>query len=309
MTIKHDGITGYGEATPSRYYGDEAKFVKANLDHAANQMTDAEPRDILDTLDRAHHLLNGNRAALCVLDLALHDWNLKRAGVSLHDKLGLDVSQTPLSSFTIGISDIEHMREKTREAKDYPILKVKLGTDHDLEILQAMREETDAVFRVDANCAWTPEETIERSHKLKELGVEFIEQPVAPDRLDDMEKVFRESALPLIADESGVTPEDVPGLVNRFHGINIKYMKCGGIAPALQMIQAAREVGLKIMIGCMIETSVGISAGAQLGPLVDYLDLDGALLISNDPFTGVENQLGKLVFPDRPGLGAIRHGE
>lgn len=308
-TLKHEGITGHGEASPSSFYGDEAGFVKAKLDHAATQMTDADPTDILDTLDRAHHLLHGNRAALCALDLALHDWNLKREGVQLHQKLGLDISKTPLSSFTIGISSIEHMREKTREASGYPILKVKVGTDADLDVLRAMREETDAVFRVDANCAWTPEETIERSHELKKLGVQFIEQPLPPDRLDDMERAFQESALPLIADESSVTPDDVPGLANRFHGINIKLMKCGGIAPALLMIQKARELDMKIMIGCMIETSVGISAAAQLGPLVDYLDLDGAALISNDPFAGAENQLGKLVYPDFPGLGVKRYGE
>jgi len=308
VSLEHDGITGYGEASPSRFYNHTAESVSAALEAAAPLLEHADPLQYRRLLDSLLEELQGNRAALCALDLAFFDWLGKCWGVPAFSILGLDPALAPISSFTIGISSLDHMREKAREAAGFPILKIKLGTGEDVDIIRALREETQAVFRVDANCAWSIQETIEKSRELAALGVEFIEQPLPPENLDGMEKIYRESALPIIADENSITPADVPGLVGRFHGINIKLVKCGGILPALRMIGMARTFGLKVMIGCMIESSVGISGSAQIGPLADYLDLDGAILIDNDPFRGVENHRGRLVYPLRPGLGVLPRG-
>ncbi len=304
-SLEQDGIVGYGEASPSRYYHHTPDSVAAALESARPLLEHADPLQYRHLLDALIESLQGNRAALCALDLALFDWLGKRLGQPLHSVFGLEPALAPISSFTIGISSIGHMQEKVREAEGFPIFKIKLGTGEDLSIIRALREESLAAFRVDANCAWSVEETIEKSRELAALGVEFIEQPLPPENLEAMERVYRESALPVIADENSVTPDDVSRLAGRFHGINIKLVKCGGLLPAMRMIHLARTFGLKVMIGCMIESSVGISGGAQLGPLADYLDLDGAILIDNDPFHGVENHWGRLVFAERPGLGVI----
>jgi L-alanine-DL-glutamate epimerase-like enolase superfamily enzyme len=305
-TLEADGISGFGEGSPSSFYGHTAASVRTALAKVAPALGRADPRRFRHLLEGLLEDLGGDRAALCAIDLALWDWTGKALGVPITRLLGVDPARSPPSSFTIGIDSIEVMRSKTRAAKAFPILKIKLGTDRDLEILRALRQETRAVFRVDANCAWGVEETVEKSRELRALGVEYIEQPLPADQLDAMEKVYRESALPVFADESSILPEDVPRLAGRFHGINIKLVKCGGLLPALRMVHLARTLGLKIMVGCMIESSVGISAGAQIGPLVDHLDLDGALLTANDPFDGVALVDGRLVYPERPGHGAIR---
>lgn len=303
--VEHDGITGTGEASPSGFYGETPSRVEKELGELTEWLAGKSPLFAEPLLAEASERLS-SRAALCALDLAVHDWLGRKLGHPLYRLLGLDPATIPLSTFTIGIDTPEKMVAKLREVPDYPLIKVKVGTPNDLEVLRALRKETRATFRVDANCAWTPEQAIERSFELKELGVEFIEQPIPPDRLDAMEEVRAKSALPVIADESSVVPEDVPGLKGRFDGINIKLVKCGGIRPALRMIHLARTLGLRIMIGCMIESSVCITAGAQIGPMVDYLDLDGAVLITNDPYRGVAFQKGTLLLPDTPGLGVSR---
>ncbi len=306
LALEHDGVTGWGEASPSSFYGHTVDSVRAAIESVAPVLERADPLRFAHVLDELLEPLGGDRAALCAIDLALTDWAAKKLGAPIHRLLGLDPARSPRTSFTIGISSIEHMQEKVREAAGFPILKVKLGTGDDLAIIRALRQVTDATFRVDANCAWDADETIEKSRELEALGVEFIEQPLLPDRLEEMERVHRESALPVIADESSITPEDVPALAGRFHGINIKLVKCGGLLPAIRMVHVARALGLRVMIGCMIESSVGISAGAQIAPLLDYLDLDGAILTRNDPFEGVEIDGGRLVFPTRNGHGAVR---
>lgn len=295
VELSDGDLVGFGEASPSSFYGEDAEGVQADLQLLEELAAGADPLYYRDVLEQAAEILGDRRGALCAFDTALFDLASRKLGVPLWRLLGLDPARIPLTSFTIGIDTIEQMLSKLQEARDYPILKVKLGTPQDIEIIRQLRRETDAVFRVDANCGWTVAETIEKSAELKALGVEFIEQPLPPGQLEAMEEVCRRSALPVIADENSVIPEDIPALAGRFHGINIKLVKCGGILPALRMVHLARTLGLQVMFGCMIETSILISAAAQLGPLADYLDLDGNVLIQDDPYAGVENEAGRLV--------------
>ena len=241
--------------------------------------------------------------AQCALDEAAHDLWGKRQGKPLHQLWGLSTQTCPQSNFTIGIDKIDVMIEKLKEAPGWPIYKIKLGTPDDLEIVRRLRAETDAVFRVDANCGWTADQTIENSMQLEELGVEFIEQPLPAESWDQMQRVVHESALPIIADESCIVEADVEKCSGYFHGINIKLMKCGGLTPARRMIGQARELGLKVMVGCMTESTVGISAIAQLLPLLDYVDMDGAALLAQDIATGATVERGVCHFPDEPGCG------
>jgi L-alanine-DL-glutamate epimerase-like enolase superfamily enzyme len=209
----------------------------------------------------------------------------------------------PVSNYTIGIDTIEKMVQKLKDFP-WPIYKIKLGTDEDVEIVRALRQHTDALFRVDANCAWTAEETIKYAVPLKKLGVEFIEQPLPADQLEEMKEVYKHSVLPLIADESCLAESDVARCHGRFHGINIKLTKCGGLTPARRMIAEAKQLGMKVMVGCMTESSVGISAIAQLTPLLDYVDMDGTMLIENDVATGVKVKPDGIEFSQENGTGA-----
>ncbi len=304
--VEHDGITGTGEASPSGFYGETTGSVQAALERIAGWLASADPLCYRHLLEEAAGQLANDHAALCALDLAVHDWIGRKHALPLHRLLGLDPKRIPITSFTIGIDTIERMTAKLREAAQYPIIKIKLGTKNDIEIVRALRKESRATFRVDANCAWTPRETIEKSRELAALGVEFIEQPLPSDQLDAMDEVHAKSALPLVADESSVVPQDIPRLQGKFHGINIKLVKCGGILPALRMIHLARTFGMKVMIGCMIESSVCCTAAAQIGPLTDYLDIDGPLLITCDPYRGVEYNDGTLRLPEGAGLGVTR---
>ena len=203
----------------------------------------------------------------------------------------------------VHIPEVDMMIAKLEEVPGWPIYKIKLGTERDLEIIQALREHTEAVFRVDANCGWDPSEAAALSGEMARQGVEFIEQPLPPEAREAQAQLFRDSALPIIADENCVGEADVPLCVDHFHGINIKLCKCGGLTPARRMIAAARDHGLKVMVGCMTESSVGISAAAQLTPLIDYADLDGAVLLAQDAADGVQLHKGQLTFPNEPGLG------
>lgn len=301
--IEHEGVTGLGEASPSEYYGETPRSVEESLRGISRWLSGEKPEHFRHVLDDARSRLGPARGALCALDLALMDWNGKKLGWPLHRFLGLDPARVPPTSFTIGIDSIPRMVEKLRETGDWPVIKVKLGTAEDLEIVRALREHSSARFRVDANCAWTAAEAIEKSRELASLGVELIEQPLPPDRLDDMERVRRESALPVFADENAVVPEDVPGLAGKFHGVNIKLVKCGGILPAIRMVHLARTLDLRVMFGCMIESSIACTAAAQLGPLADHMDIDGPLLITDDPYRGVEYSRGAVRLPGGPGLG------
>jgi len=240
---------------------------------------------------------------LSALDCAAHDLWGRLEGAPVHRLWGLNPDDSVDSSFTIGIAGVDEMVTKLAEMPGWRVYKIKLGTRRDIEIIQALRAQTDAVFRIDANCGWTPSEAAALTVEMAQLGVEFIEQPLDPSEQKAQASLFHKADLPIIADESCVGEADVPQCANRFHGINIKLCKCGGLTPARRMIAAARDQGLKVMVGCMAESSVGISAAAQLAPLIDYADLDGAVLLSKDTADGVQLRQGQLTFPDAPGLG------
>jgi L-Ala-D/L-Glu epimerase len=235
--------------------------------------------------------------------MALYDLVGKMLNVPLYKLLGLNPKQTPHTSFTIGIDTPTEMAKKALLAKEYPILKIKVGTKHDLDIIQAIREVTNAVVRVDANTAWTPKEAIKMINELAPYNIEFVEQPIAPHDLTGLKLIRDNVPVPIIADESCVIVEDIPRLAECVDGVNFKLMKSNGITNVLKMIHVARAHNLRVMIGCMIESSLAITAAAHLTPLVDYADLDGHLLIDDDPYEGVKVINGKLILPEAPGLG------
>jgi L-alanine-DL-glutamate epimerase-like enolase superfamily enzyme len=251
----------------------------------------------------ARAAVQGQRSAEAAVDMALHDLAGKRLGVPLYELLGLDPRGASETSFTIGLAEPEVVEQKVREASAYPILKVKMGSDDDREVLTAVRDTTMSRIRVDANEGWTPQGALDRLEWLARLGVELVEQPLPADRIEETRELRRRSPLPFYADESVHRARDIPRLVGAFDGINIKLMKCGGLAEATRMIAVARALGMKVMLGCMIESSLGITAAAHLSPLVDTADLDGNLLIEDDPFVGATVEAGRIVLPDGPGLG------
>jgi len=302
VQINHKEHTGYGEAAPDEYYGENVETVLACISTFAGNLGD-DPFLIEDIMSNLDHLIRLHPAAKAAVDMALYDLVGKMLNVPVYKLLGLNPAHTPHTSFTLGIDSPANMAKKALLARDYPILKVKVGTKNDVANLEAIREVSNAIIRVDANAGWTPREAIKTINALAPYNIEFVEQPVHPRDLDGMRLVRENVPLPIIADESCVTVDDIPRVVGCVDGINIKLMKCGGIRHALKMIHAARAHHLQIMIGCMIESSLAITAAAHLTPLVDYADLDGHLLIDNDPYEGVKVVNGKLVLPDRPGLG------
>jgi L-alanine-DL-glutamate epimerase-like enolase superfamily enzyme len=241
--------------------------------------------------------------AICALDLAAHDLYGKILGKPLYEIWGTTIDKYPTTNYTIGIAGIEKMVVKMQETP-WPIYKIKLGTDEDVAIVKELRKHSDAIFRIDANCAWTAAETIYNAPQLKALGVEFLEQPLKADDWEGMEQVMHHSVLPIMADESCIVETDVEKCALHFSGINIKLTKCGGLTPALRMIKKAKDLGLKVMVGCMTESTVGISAIAQLLPQLDYVDMDGALLLREDIADGVIIQKDvKVIFPTLGGTG------
>lgn len=300
--ITHEGVTGIGEAAPSEHYGEYRETVMAALKLLGNELGD-DPFALDDIFKRLNHAIRLNPSAKAALDMALYDLIGKLLNVPVYKLLGLNAAQTPLTSFTIGIDTPEVMAQKALAARDYPILKIKVGTPNDVANLKAIREVSNAVIRVDANTAWTPKEAVRAINELAEFDIEFVEQPVAPHDLAGLKYVREHVPLPIITDESSITVEDIPRVAECTDGINIKLMKCGGLYHALKMIHVARAHNLKIMIGCMIESSLAITAAAHLTPLIDYADLDGHLLVDDDPYTGVKVEQGKLILPEGPGLG------
>jgi L-alanine-DL-glutamate epimerase-like enolase superfamily enzyme len=297
-----EGHEGWGEAAPSRFYGETAETVLAALNVYVAGMPE-DPFDLEETERRWASLLRVNASARAALSSALHDLVGKRLGVPLYRLWGLDPAKAPRSTFTIGLDTPERIRLKVGEAAEYPILKIKLGTERDLEILQAIRGVTDKELRVDANCGWTVKQAVAMLPVLQEFGVTVLEQPLPPDQIAGLAEISRRAAIPVIADESCRTVEDIPPLVGAVDGINIKLAKCGSLREALRMIAVARAHGMMVMVGCMIESSLGITAAAHFTPLVDIVDLDGAALLSNDPFSGARIDGGQLTLPDGPGLG------
>ena len=304
VELEEDGYRGYGEATTNNYYGFTFENMAAAIERVRGDLESHTLEDPVALWQQLHPKLKDNPFAQCALDQAAHDLWGKKLGQPVYRLWGLEAKNLPPTDYTIGIDEIDVMVAKMQEFPDWPIYKIKLGTAHDLDIVRALRKHTTAIFRVDANCGWSAEETIRNSHELKKLNVEFIEQPLPADQNDAMEQVYRDSALPVSSDESCIVESDVHRCVNRFHGINIKLMKCGGLTPARRMIDRARALGMKVMVGCMTESSVGIAAIGQLLPLLDYVDMDGALLIRNDPATGVCIEYGQVHLPQSPGTGA-----
>lgn len=294
---------GFGEATTNDYYGMTMERMLEALERVrprVETLDNVHPPDVWETLAPD---LSDVPFAQCALDLACYDLWGKQQQRPVYQLLGLDTESIPESNFTIGIDSIERMVAKLQEVPHWPIYKIKLGTSQDIQIVQQLRQHTGAVLRVDANCGWSVEETIANSHELKKLGVEFIEQPLPADDWDGAKQVYENSVLPILADESCMVPADVDRCSGHFHGINIKLVKCGGMTPARRMIQRARELDLKVMIGCMTESSVGISAIAQLLPLLDYVDMDGAALLQSDIAHGVEVVDGICHYPPTHGNG------
>ncbi|MFN8354971.1 MAG: dipeptide epimerase [Spirosomataceae bacterium] len=304
VELKDGNLSGFGEATETTFYGVSMERMKAQLNGIRHKI---ESYDLQNPetfwADVFPDLADSHPFALCALDVAANDLWAKKHGKKLYEMWGLDASHNPITDYTIGIDTIEKMVAKMKEMP-FPLYKIKLGTKEDIRIVQELRKHTDAVFRVDANTAWGVEETIRNSKALRELGVEFIEQPMHAENWEGMKQVYAESALPLIADESCILEEDVARCYGFFHGINVKLMKCGGLTPARRMIAHARRLGLKVMVGCMTESTIGCSAIAHLLPLLDYVDMDGPLLVRDEISTGIRIDYGKVIYADEHGTGA-----
>lgn len=301
-----EGITGLGEAAPTRFFGEDTKGVTQALTQSVDLLKNADPFQIEDITNCLKDKFPKNATARAAIDIALHDIIGKKLQIPLYRYLGLNRHETKVTSFTIGIDTLEKMCRKVEEAKDFPVLKIKVGFENDIEILKELRKITNAVFRVDANTGWTVEEAIKKMNIMEELGVELVEQPFPIGSIEALRKVRRFTKIPIFADEEVKNSSDVPLLSGAVDGINIKLMKCGGIREALRMIATARAHGLRIMIGCNIESSVSITAAAHLTPLADYADLDGHLLVTNDPYSGVTVDKGKLTLPEGNGLGVTQ---
>jgi L-alanine-DL-glutamate epimerase-like enolase superfamily enzyme len=295
---------GIGEAAPSEYYNENADTVSESLEKVKEELG-ADPFQIEPILSNLNEKITGNFSAKAGIDIALHDLIGKRLGVPIYNILGLDGKVPLVTSYTIGIDTIEKIKEKTEEANDFLAYKVKVGVENDIEMVKAVRETTDAKIRVDANAGWTANEAIEKISRLKEYDIEFVEQPIDPEDKEGLKKIKQNVDVPIIIDEQLMTSKDILKFVGLCDGINIKLAKCGGIREALRMIHVARAHDLFVMIGCMIESSVGITAAAHIGSLVDFLDLDGNLLVSNDPYEGVRLKKGRLYLSDSPGLGVM----
>ena len=302
VALEHFGLVGYGEAPAINYYDITVEKMIEDLERKkvfVEKFAFSDPERYWHYL---HHLFPANPFLVCALDMAGWDLYGKIKRQQLHQLWKLDTDKAPLTDFTIGIDSIDKMIAKMKE-QPWPIYKIKVGVEHDIEMVASLRKHTDAIFRVDANAGWTLEQAMQKIPLFKELGVEFVEQPLAKDDWKGMKQLYASSPLPLIADESCVKETDVEKCYEHFHGINIKLTKCSGITPARNMIKRARELNMKVMVGCMNESSVGTAAIAQLAPLLDYVDMDGTLLLSEDTAKGASFDFGRILYTDLPGLG------
>jgi L-alanine-DL-glutamate epimerase-like enolase superfamily enzyme len=302
VALEDRGITGYGEAPAIAYYDLPVEKMIEDLESKRNfveKFAFTEPERYWHYL---HHLFPKNPFLVCALDIAAWDMFGKLKQKPLYELWKLDPDKGPVTDYTIGIDSIEKMVSKMQE-KPWPVYKIKLGTKDDIEIMRALRKHTNALFRVDANAGWTTDEAWEKIQVLKEMNVEFVEQPLAKDNWEGMKFLYEKSTLPLFADESCVSDGDVEKCFGYFHGINIKLTKCSGITPAKRMIERARAFNMKVMVGSMNESSVGSAAIAHLIPLLDYVDMDGPLLLEEDLATGIQFNFGKVRIPRKPGLG------
>jgi L-Ala-D/L-Glu epimerase / N-acetyl-D-glutamate racemase len=308
--IDDDGVEGWGEAAPNRFYGETADTALGALTRLKPIVEAADPWAIEDTEAALNRALRFNASAKAAISAALHDLAGKRLGVPVYKMWGLDPARAPFSSFTIAIAaNDDELRERIGQAAEYPVLKVKLGTDRDEHIIRTVRDAApNKILRVDANAAWNAKHALRMIEILRELGVEYVEQPLPPHDIDGLRFVRERSSLPVIADESCVVASDIPRLIGAVDGINIKLAKCGSLREALRMIATARAHNMLVMAGCMIETSLGITAAAHFAPLLDYADFDGAALLADDPYVGATIAGGRIQIPSGPGLGVSRRG-
>jgi L-Ala-D/L-Glu epimerase len=302
VELEHLGIKGYGEAPAITYYDITVEKMMADIERKKTfieKFAFTEPERYWHYL---HHLLPQNPFLVCALDIAAWDLFGKIKKKKLHELWSDDITHNPVTDYTIGIDTPARMIEKLKE-KPWPVYKIKVGTVDDIAIIKALRENTDAVLRVDANAAWDLETALQIIPQLKELGVQFVEQPLAKDNWDGMKELYKKSPLPLLADESCVAEQDIEKCKGYFHGINIKLTKCSGLTPALRMIKKARELDMEVMVGCMNESTIGSAAIAHLLPLIDHADMDGPLLLEEDVATGITYEFGKICYSDASGLG------
>jgi len=304
VRLSSDGVTGVGEGAPIVRYHENAEDGKKAIASILPLLQTVSPWHFEKTMTDVFRAMPGQFAAKAALDIALMDWAGKKMNVPLYQLLGLDPADTPITTFSIGIDTPEITRQKVREAESFPVLKIKVGLDTDEATIAAVRSVTKKPLRVDANEGWKDkEEAVRKINWLESQGVEFIEQPMPAEMIEETRWVRSRVHLPIIADEAAVSTRSLPKLIDAYDGVNVKLDKCGGIQESLRMIYVAKSLGMKTMLGCMVSSSVSVTAAAHLSPLVDYADLDGNLLIANDPYTGVTVQKGKLVLPDGPGLG------
>ncbi len=302
VRLEHEGLEGLGEAAPARYYGESRALAEAALAAWAPHL--GEDPFALEALEtRLDSVLAGQWAARAALDMALHDWIGRKLGLPVWRLLGLDAAATPLSCVTLGMAPAAEMEEKLEAVREFPLLKVKLGGPGDVDNLRRIRRGYAGKLQVDANTAWSPAEAVRVLREIEPLGIELVEQPVPREDLDGLRWVRERSGIPVFADESAHRLPDLGNLAGRVDGVNLKIMKTGGLREMLRMIHAARALGLRVMLGSMVESSLALSAAAQLAPLADYLDLDGHWLLRDDPYDGAPRERGVIALGERPGLG------
>lgn len=300
--LDFNGIKGYGEAPAISYYNIPVEKMVADLEAKKSMVEKYALMDVERYWHYLHHLFPQNPFLVCALDMAAWDIFGKMRQLPLHAYWGADFNNVPVTDYTIGIDTVEKMVEKLKE-KPWPVYKIKLGTREDIAIIRTLRKHTDAVFRVDANAGWDLPAALEIIPLLKDLGVELVEQPLAKDNWEGMKILYRQSVLPIFADESCVAEQDLQLCFQHFHGVNIKLTKCSGITPARRMIEKAKTLNMQVMLGCMNESTIGSAAIAHLAPFVDYIDMDGPLLLAEDLATGIDYRYGSYALSGRPGLG------
>ena len=306
LRLTSDGVTGIGEGAPIVRYHEDAIGAQKAVESIRPLLTSANPWQFDKVMTEVFHRVDGEFAAKAALDIALMDWVGKKLNVPLYRFFGLDPTETPVTTFSIGIDTPEITRQKVREAEAFPVLKIKVGLSTDEPTIEAVRSVTKKPLRADANEGWKDkEEAVRRINWLESQGVEFIEQPMPADMMEDTRWVRSRVHIPIIADEACLNLRTIPQLAEAYDGVNVKLDKFGGMQEALRAIHLVKSLGMKTMLGCMVSSSVSVTAAAHLSPLVDYADLDGNLLITNDPYRGVKVRNGKLILPSGPGLGLM----
>ena len=302
LKINMDGLTGYGEAAPTEYYNEDIETIY-KLAESISEISEPDlenPYPFFEGLKEIYPNFPSLRAAL---EMAVYDIIGKFKKKPVHELFGLNPSHTPVTSFTIGIDKPDIIKMKLKEAEEYPVLKIKMGSEYDYEIIKILKNIKDKKIRIDANEGWSREEAVKKMESLKEIGVEFVEQPLKKEDIEGIKWLKDRVDLKIFSDENVKILQDINNIKDIYDGINIKLMKCGGLSEAVKMIITAKSYNLEVMLGCMIESSAAITAAAHISPCVDFADLDGNLLISNDPFTGVSVKDGKLILPEKSGLG------